>query len=110
MRPAGDEGVVDAQAHPDLTGAPSGHGPEPAPARPQPRSAKARPSPSSARVRPRVQGPVRKRVRAAENRRRAAARRRGLFWPTAKAGIAVSVVLAISAGLASVLGLVVPAL
>jgi murein DD-endopeptidase MepM/ murein hydrolase activator NlpD len=178
MRPAGDEGVVDAQAHPDLTGAPSGHGlprqrerlaerlerewaeqeraerarreriereraereralrerrerrlrerreklrrerealqrrgpPQPAPARPQPRSAKARPSPSSARVRPRVQGPVRKRVRAAENRRRVVARRRGLFWPTAKAGIAVSVVLAISAGLASVLGLAVPGL
>jgi murein DD-endopeptidase MepM/ murein hydrolase activator NlpD len=38
------------------------------------------------------------------------ARRRGLFWPTAKAGFAVTVVLGLSAGLGSVLGLPVPGL
>jgi murein DD-endopeptidase MepM/ murein hydrolase activator NlpD len=62
------------------------------------------------KVPPRVQGPVRKRARAAENRRRAAARRRGLFWPTAKAGLAVSVVIALGAGLGSLLGLPLPGL
>jgi murein DD-endopeptidase MepM/ murein hydrolase activator NlpD len=42
---------------------------------------------------------------------RASARRRGLFWPTAKAGFAVTAVLAISAALGySVLGLPVPGL
>ena len=68
------------------------------------------PAPRAARVRPRVQGPVRRRARAAENRRRAAARRTGLAWPTAKAGFAVTVVLALSAGLGSALGLPVPGL
>jgi murein DD-endopeptidase MepM/ murein hydrolase activator NlpD len=63
-----------------------------------------------AQVAPHVQGPVRKRVRAAENRRREAARRRGLFWPTAKAGLAVTVVVALGAGLGSVLGLPIPGL
>jgi len=64
--------------------------------------------PSRAQVHPSVKGPVRKRTRAAENRRRAAARRRGLFWPTAKAGFAVSVVLALSAAVGSLVGLPVP--
>ncbi len=63
-----------------------------------------------ARIEPGVRGPVRKRARAAENRRRAATRRRGLVWPTAKAGFAVTVVLGLSAGLGSVLGLPVPGL
>src|SRR4051794_18304938 len=49
------------------------------------RPSPARPEPQRARIRPGVQGPVRKRARAAENRRRASTRRRGLFWPTAKA-------------------------
>jgi murein DD-endopeptidase MepM/ murein hydrolase activator NlpD len=66
--------------------------------------------PAQARIDPVVQGPVRKRTRAAENRRRASARRRGLFWPTAKAGFAVTVVLGLSATLGSVLGLPVPGL
>ena len=65
---------------------------------------------TSARVRPRVEGPVRRRERAAENRRRELSRRRGLFWPTAKVGIAVTVVLAAAAALGSVLGLPVPGL
>ncbi len=59
-------------------------------------------------VRPTVEGPVRKRARAAENRRRVAARRRGLVWPTAKAGLAVTLVLALGAGLGSAVGLPVP--
>ena len=62
------------------------------------------------RIDPAVKGPVRKRVRAAENRRRVVARRRGLFWPTAKAGLAVSVVIALSGALGSVLGLPMPGL
>jgi murein DD-endopeptidase MepM/ murein hydrolase activator NlpD len=66
--------------------------------------------PARARIDPAVKGPVRRRARAAENRRRAAVRRRGLFWPTAKAGFAVTLVLGISAGLGSVLGLPVPGL
>ena len=61
-----------------------------------------------ARIEPGVKGPVRKRARAAENRSRVAARRRGLFWPTAKAGLAVTVALAIGAGLGSALGLPIP--
>jgi murein DD-endopeptidase MepM/ murein hydrolase activator NlpD len=60
---------------------------------------------SHAQVQPGVQGPVRRRTRAAENRGRAAARRRGLFWPTAKAGLAVTVVLGIGAAVGSMLGL-----
>lgn len=84
---------------------------EPRPARaerklPEPRRA----VPARARIDPAVRGPVRKRERAAENRRRASARRRGLFWPTAKAGVAVTVVLGLSAGLGSILGLPVPGL
>jgi len=69
-----------------------------------------KPAPARARVNPGVQGPVKRRQRAAENRRRASTRRRGLFWPTAKAGFAVTVVLGLSAGLGSVLGLPVPGL
>ena len=67
-----------------------------------------RPEPSRAQVQPGVQGPVRRRTRAAENRGRAAARRRGLFWPTAKAAFAVTVVLGIGAAVGSLLGLPVP--
>src|SRR5829696_3549738 len=44
------------------------------------------------------------------SRRVAAARRKGLFWPTAKAGFAVTVVLGLSAALGTVLGLPVPGL
>ncbi len=68
------------------------------------------PEPVRARIEPAVSGPVRKRERAAENRRRSAERRRGLFWPTAKAGFAVTLVLGLSAGLGSLLGLPVPGL
>ena len=74
-----------------------------------PTKPKSKPSPP-AQIRPSVQGPVRKRTRAAENRRRVAARRRGLFWPTAKAGLAVTFVLALTAGLGSAIGLPVPGL
>jgi murein DD-endopeptidase MepM/ murein hydrolase activator NlpD len=80
--------------------------PERKPPEPEPRP----PEPARARIDPAVKGPVRKRGRAAENRRRASARRRGLFWPTAKAGFAVTVVLGLSAGLGWVLGLPVPGL
>jgi murein DD-endopeptidase MepM/ murein hydrolase activator NlpD len=66
------------------------------------------PQPVRARVEPGIKGPVKKRVRAAENRQRASVRRRGLFWPTAKAGFAVTLVLGLSAGLGSLLGLPVP--
>jgi murein DD-endopeptidase MepM/ murein hydrolase activator NlpD len=67
-----------------------------------------RPEPSRAQVQPGFQGPVRRRTRAAENRGRAAARRRRLFWPTAKAAFAVTVVLGIGAAVGSLLGLPVP--
>ncbi len=70
----------------------------------------ARSKPAAARLDPGVQGPVRKRTRAAENRRRVSARRRGLFWPTAKAGLAVTVALALGGALGSALGLPVPGL
>jgi murein DD-endopeptidase MepM/ murein hydrolase activator NlpD len=63
-----------------------------------------------AQIRPRVQGPVKKRARAAENRRRVEATRHGLVWPTAKAGLAVTLVLALGAGLGSAIGLPVPGL
>jgi murein DD-endopeptidase MepM/ murein hydrolase activator NlpD len=62
----------------------------------------------AARVEPAVRGPVKRRTRTAENRMRMAARRRGLFWPTAKAGLAVSVVIALGGALGSLLGLPVP--
>jgi murein DD-endopeptidase MepM/ murein hydrolase activator NlpD len=75
---------------------------------PMPGQAQAKPA--RARIDPAVKGPVKRRARAAENRRRASTRRRGLFWPTAKAGLAVTVVLGLSAGLGSVLGLPVPGL
>jgi murein DD-endopeptidase MepM/ murein hydrolase activator NlpD len=68
------------------------------------------PEPARARIEPGVKGPVKRRARAAENRRRESSRRRGLFWPTAKAGFAVTLVLGLSAGLGSVLGLPVPGL
>jgi len=71
---------------------------------------RARRSAAAARIDPGVQGPVRKRARAAENRRRVATRRRGLFWPTAKAGLAVSVAVALGAALGSAVGLPVPGL
>jgi len=76
------------------------------PARPQraPRAA------TAARIEPGVRGPVRKRARAAENRMRTAARRRGLFWPTAKAGLAVTIVAALGTALGSALGLPLPGL
>jgi murein DD-endopeptidase MepM/ murein hydrolase activator NlpD len=84
---------------------------EPAPDRPLPATPRPKASTrASARVHPGVRGPVRKRARAAENRRRAAATRRGLFWPTTKAGLAVTLALAISAGLGSAIGLPVPGL
>jgi murein DD-endopeptidase MepM/ murein hydrolase activator NlpD len=66
--------------------------------------------PNTARIDPGVKGPVRKRTRAAENRRRVAARRRGLFWPTAKVGLALTAALALGGALGSALGLPVPAL
>ncbi len=69
-----------------------------------------RPDQGPAQIRPAVKGPVRRRARAAENRSRVAAGRRGLFWPTAKAGLAVTLVLALGAALGSVLGLPVPGL
>ena len=65
---------------------------------------------AKAQVQPGVKGPVRKRERAAENRRRVARRRRGLFWPTAKAGFATTFVLGISAALGALIGLPVPGL
>lgn len=67
-----------------------------------------RPQSSRAQVQPGVQGPVRRHTRAAGNRERAAARRRGLFWPTAKAGFAVTAVLGVGAAVGSLLGLPVP--
>lgn len=73
---------------------------------PKPRA----PEPARARIAPSVKGPVKKRERSAENRRRASTRRRGLFWPTAKVGFAVTVVLGLTAGLGSLLGLPVPGL
>ena len=73
----------------------------------QPRT-RPRPEPARARIDPAVKGPVKKRQRAAENRHRASVRRRGLFWPTAKAGFALTLVLGLSAGLGSALGLPVP--
>ena len=75
-----------------------------------PKAERRPPQPVRARIEPGVQGPVRRRARAAENRRRASTRRRGLVWPTAKAGFAVTVVLGVSAALGSVLGLPVPGL
>jgi murein DD-endopeptidase MepM/ murein hydrolase activator NlpD len=81
---------------------------QPAAARPKPVSA--RPKPASARVDPGVEGPVRRRVRAAENRTRAAARRHGLFWPTAKAGLWITIALFAGAALGSALGLPLPGL
>jgi len=80
--------------------------PKAKPARPRAQPPKKR----TARIDPGVQGPVRKRVRAAENRARVAARRRGLFWPTAKAGIAVTIALVLGAALGSALGLPLPGL
>src|SRR5262245_4189162 len=77
-----------------------GHRVEPKPA----------PEPARARIDPGVKGPVRKRQRAAENRRRASTRRRGLFWPTAKVGFAVTMMIGLGAGLGSLVGLPVPGL
>ncbi|HET9120332.1 MAG TPA: hypothetical protein VFN72_07340 [Solirubrobacterales bacterium] len=89
--------------------------PRPERARPERRSKpepspEAKPEPARARIDPGVEGPVRKRERAAENRRRTAVLRRGLFWPTAKAGFALTLVVGLGAGLGSVLGLPVPGL
>jgi murein DD-endopeptidase MepM/ murein hydrolase activator NlpD len=75
---------------------------------PEPQRVESAPNPPQ--IQPRVQGRVSKRARAAENRRRSAARRRGLFWPTAKAGLAVTVMLGLSAAVGSVIGLPVPGL
>jgi murein DD-endopeptidase MepM/ murein hydrolase activator NlpD len=89
-----------AEARPPERGRPVAAPPERRPA----------PEPARARIDPAVRGPVKRRTRAAENRRRASTRRRGLFWPTAKAGFAVTVVLGLGAGLGSLLGLPVPGL
>jgi murein DD-endopeptidase MepM/ murein hydrolase activator NlpD len=78
--------------------------------RPVRRAAGGRPAAAPTRIDPAVRGPVKKRARAAENRRRVATRRRGLFWPTAKAGLAVTMVVGLGAALGSVLGLPVPGL
>src|SRR4051794_35090841 len=75
-----------------------------------PKTERRTPQPRRARIEPGVQGPVRRRTRAAENRRRASTRRRGLAWPTAKAGVAVTVMLGVGAGLGSGLGLPGPGL
>jgi murein DD-endopeptidase MepM/ murein hydrolase activator NlpD len=80
--------------------------PEPKPSKPKPQPAE----PARARIAPTVKGPVKKRERSAENRRRASTRRRGLFWPTAKVGFAVTMVLGLTAGLGSLIGLPVPGL
>jgi murein DD-endopeptidase MepM/ murein hydrolase activator NlpD len=64
----------------------------------------------SPKIHPGAEGPVRKRERAAENRRRAATRRMGLFWPTAKAGFAVTAILGVSAALGTLIGLPAPGL
>jgi murein DD-endopeptidase MepM/ murein hydrolase activator NlpD len=66
--------------------------------------------PAAARIDPSVRGPVRRRARAAENRQRVAARRRGLFWPTAKAGLAITLVVGLGGALGTVLGLPLPGL
>jgi murein DD-endopeptidase MepM/ murein hydrolase activator NlpD len=117
---AGDDPLVDPQAHPDGGGGSFDPGPGRYDAHRARRAARrerherrrrpaaGRAEPPAARIHPGVRGPVRKRARAAENRRRASARRRGLFWPTAKAGLAVTVVLGLSAGLGALLGLPVP--
>jgi murein DD-endopeptidase MepM/ murein hydrolase activator NlpD len=63
------------------------------PAGPQPPTTRPRPA---ARRRPGVSGPVRP--------------RRGLLWPTAKAGVAITVVLGLTAALGALLGLPVPGL
>jgi murein DD-endopeptidase MepM/ murein hydrolase activator NlpD len=79
------------------------------PAQPKPDTSKPDASPTAAaRIEPGVKGPVRRRARAAENRGRVAARRRGLGWPTAKAGLAVTLVAALGAALGSLIGLPVP--
>jgi murein DD-endopeptidase MepM/ murein hydrolase activator NlpD len=65
-----------------------------------------RPQPTRAQVQPGVQGPRNGRPRAAHDG--AAAKSRGLFWPTAKAGFAITVVLGIDAAVGSLLGLPVP--
>jgi murein DD-endopeptidase MepM/ murein hydrolase activator NlpD len=78
------------------------------PRKPAARAPAPQPSPTPTRVRPRVEGPFRKRARAADNRQRAATRRKGLLWPTAKAGLAVTIVLGLCIALGSALGLPVP--
>jgi murein DD-endopeptidase MepM/ murein hydrolase activator NlpD len=79
--------------------------------RPSRRRAAMPPSgPAAARIDPSVRGPVRRRARAAENRQRVAARRRGLFWPTAKAGLAITLVVGLGGALGTVLGLPLPGL
>jgi murein DD-endopeptidase MepM/ murein hydrolase activator NlpD len=89
----------------------AGRGPAPTPPAEPIAAAPPSPQPSTRpQIHPGVEGPVRKRQRAAENRRRAAARRKGLFWPTAKAGFAVTLVLGLSAGLGALIGLPVPGL
>jgi murein DD-endopeptidase MepM/ murein hydrolase activator NlpD len=108
-RPAGDAEVVELRTRESMAERLERErdGLRPARRRELPRPA---PSGNAARMDPGVKGPVRKRARAAENRRRVATRRRGLLWPTAKAGLAVTVALALGAGLGSALGLPVPGL
>ncbi len=85
--------------------------PEPAalPARRRASASAPRPAPQP-RIRPGVADPVRKHEGAAENRRRAATGRKGLFWPTAKAGFAVTLALGVSAALGTAIGLPTPGL
>jgi murein DD-endopeptidase MepM/ murein hydrolase activator NlpD len=63
-----------------------------------------RPQPTRARVQPGSESRLEGRTGAA----RGAAKRRGLFWPTAKAGFAITLVLGIGAAVGSLLGLPVP--
>src|SRR5829696_6077767 len=100
MEPVRNDGVVDPQPHPE--GGDSG---EVIPLRRRERAQRL-----AGRIDPTVRGPVKKRARAAESRMRTASKRRGLFWPTAKAGLAVTVVMALGAGLGSLLGLPLPGL
>jgi murein DD-endopeptidase MepM/ murein hydrolase activator NlpD len=65
-----------------------------------------RPQPSRARVQSSVQSRLEGPTRAAQDG--ASAKRRGLFWPTAKVGFAITVVLGIGAAVGSLLGLPVP--
>jgi murein DD-endopeptidase MepM/ murein hydrolase activator NlpD len=97
-RPATPKPSAPARARAPKAPAPRGStGPAPAQASPR------------ARVRPRVEGPAPKRAPSGAGRRQTAARQRGLLWPTAKAGLAVTLVLGLCAALGALLGLPLPA-